>query len=244
MANRSQACSSGEAGAADAALSAAMPPTAGLSPRARAQRQPPEDSGPPGEARGSSREGGPAKALAKLLPQKPETGVSSGGGNPDSAPGGRSSSLSKTGSLTPAPPALCSGGGTGPRPSPAARRQDRARGAPGTRPGAPCRRVWSTLARSPRPPAHTRTGRAVRSCFQTIDVSSRAWLVARPQPRGSPLWRVPCSGMNPRGRGGAFSGAFPQMGSASDSDCSPTPPVSARSLPPPTAGDTGSAALS
>lgn len=139
MANRSQACSSGEAGAADAALSAAMPPTAGLSPRARAQRQPPEDSGPPGEARGSSREGGPAKALAKLLPQKPETGVSSGGGNPGSAPGGRSSSLSKTGSLTPAPPALCSGGGTVPRPSPAARRQDRARGAPGTRPGAPCR---------------------------------------------------------------------------------------------------------
>lgn len=176
MANRSQACSSGEAGAADAALSAAMPPTAGLSPRARAQRQPPEDSGPPEEARGSSREGGPAKALAKLLPQKPETGVSSGGGNPGSAPGGRSSSLSKTGSLTPAPPALCSGGGTVPRPSPAARRQDRARGAPGTRPGAPCRRVWSTLARSPRPPAHTRTGRAVRSCFQTIDVSSRAWL--------------------------------------------------------------------
>lgn len=106
MANRSQACSSGEAGAADAALSVAMPPTAGLSPRARAQRQPPEDSGPPGEARGSSREGGPAKALAKLLPQKPETGVSSGGGNPGSAPGGRSSSLSKTGSLTPAPPAL------------------------------------------------------------------------------------------------------------------------------------------
>lgn len=210
MANRSQACSSGEAGAADAALSAAMPPTAGLSPRARAQRQPPEDSGPPGEARGSSQEGGPAKALAKLLPQKPETGVSSGGGNPGSAPGGRSSSLSKTGLLTPAPPALCSGGGTVPRPSPAARRQDRARGAPGTRPGAPCRRVWSTLARSPRPPAHTRTGRAVRSCFQTIDVSSPAWLGC--SPRGSPLWRVPCSGMNPRGRGGALFWRFSSDG--------------------------------
>lgn len=210
MANRSQACSSGEAGAADAALSAAMPPTAGLSPRARAQRQPPEDSGPPGEARGSSREGGPAKALAKLLPQKPETGVSSGGGNPGSAPGGRSSSLSKTGSLTPAPPALCSGGGTVPRPSPAARRQDRARGAPGTRPGAPCRRVWSTLARSPRPPAHTRTGLRRQELFP----DDRCFFtgVARPQPRGSPLWRVPCSGMNPRGRGGGLFWRFSSDG--------------------------------
>lgn len=210
MANRSQACSSGEAGAADAALSAAMPPTAGLSPRARAQRQPPEDSGPPGEARGSSREGGPAKALAKLLPQKPETGVSSGGGNPGSAPGGRSSSLSKTGSLTPAPPALCSGGGTVPRPSPAARRQDRARGAPGTRLGAPCRRVWNTLARSPRPPAHTRTGPRRQELFP----DDRCFFtgVARPQPRGSLLRRVPCSGMNPRGRGGGLFWRFSSDG--------------------------------
>lgn len=206
MANRSQACSSGEAGAADAALSAAMPPTAGLSPRARAQRQPPEDSGPPGEARGSSQEGGPAKALAKLLPQKPETGVSSGGGNPGSAPGGRSSSLSKTGLLTPAPPALCSGApalacctAPGPR---AGRPGDSPGGSlparlehPGPLPAAACARAdW---------PRRQELFPDVR-CFFTG--------VARPQPRGSPLWRVPCSGMNPRGRGGALFWRFSSDG--------------------------------
>lgn len=208
MANRSQACSSGEAGAADAALSAAMPPTAGLSPRARAQRQPPEDSGPPGEARGSSREGGPAKALAKLLPQKPETGVSSGGGNPGSAPGGRSSSLSKTGSLTPAPPALCSGGGTVPRPSPAARRQD-----PGPRAGRPGDSPGGSLParlEHPGPLPAAACARADWPRRQELFPDDRCFFtgVARPQPRGSPLWRVPCSGMNPRGRGGAFLALF------------------------------------
>lgn len=242
MANRSQACSSGEAGAADAALSAAMPPTAGLSPRARAQRQPPEDSGPPGEARGSSREGGPAKALAKLLPQKPETGVSSGGGNPGSAPGaGQVHCQKRARSRLPhLHSAQAAGRCPGPRLLHGART---ARGAPRglARGSLPAR------LEHPGPLPAAACARADWPRRQELFPDDRCFFtgVARPQPRGSPLWRVPCSGMNPRGRGGgAFSGAFPQMGSASDSDCSPTPPVSARSLPPPTAGDTGSAALS